>query len=391
MIYFDNSATTRICEAALRRYTEVSLSHYGNPSSRHMLGGDARSILEDSRTAILKTVGGEKRGTLIFCSSGSEANNLAVIGRAYAKERFRKSGKIITTMGEHAAVSMPVARLEGEGFRVARIPTAGGRLDMDALMRELTPDTFLVSMMAVNNETGAVYDIAAVSRLMRRLAPNAALHIDATQSYLKLRFSASDFPNAMITLSAHKVEGPKGVSALYVDHALLKNYGISPQILGGGQEGGLRSGTENLPAIAAFAAAAEEGFREIGPRNERTAALRLRLLDGIRNAPKGSPLSEVRPVLPPVSAPHILALTLPAIKSETMLNALSLRGICISSGSACSSSKRDLSPALLAFGLTEAEADCTVRVSLAHKNTEEEVDLFLEALQEEVSRLARIR
>ncbi len=390
MIYFDSSATTKMTEAALRRYVEVAEGHYGNPSSRHFYGMDAKRILNESRDEILKTIGGEKSGTLIFGASGSESNNLAIFGRAYAKERFRGK-KLITTAGEHSAVNEPFERLRREGFLVAYIPTVGGQIDMDALRRELTPDVILVSVMGVNNETGAVYDTAAVAALMRRTAKDAVLHIDATQSYLKLPLSVAASGASMITLSAHKVGGPKGTSALYCDKALLQNYGLAPRVLGGGQEAGLRSGTENTPAIAAFAAAATEGKRTLPVRASHMAALRARIADAILSAPEGSPLREVKPILPPKAAPHILALTLPRIKSETMLNALSLRGICVSSGSACSSAHKNLSSALLAYGLPEGEADTTIRLSFSHENTEEECDRFLDALSEELLHLQRIR
>ncbi len=390
MIYFDNSATTQMSEQALARYTEVARLHFGNPSSRHFYGSDAKAILEESRQAILKTIGGEKSGTLFFGASGSESNNLAIFGRAYAKERFRGK-KILTTAGEHSAVSEPLERLRREGFSVVFIPTAGGVLDMDMLRREMTPDVILVTMMGVNNETGAIYDTAAVAAVMHAQAKDAVLHIDATQSYLKIPFTVFSSGADMITLSSHKIGGPKGVSALYCANSLVKGYGLLPRVLGGGQEMGMRSGTENTPGIAAFAAAAVEGKGALAARAARTSSLRQYIISAIQNAEGGSPLSELKPVLPPKAAPHILSLTLPRIKSETMLNALSMRGICISAGSACSSAHKSLSPALVAFGLSEAEADTTVRVSLSFANTEEECDIFLEALKEELLHLQRIR
>lgn len=391
MIYFDNSATTQICEEALAAYNDVSLHHYGNPSSRHFYGGDAKKILEASRKEILSAIGGESTGTLLFGSCGSESNNLAIFGRAYAKERFSRGGKILTTAGEHAAVSLPLSRLLERGFRVSVIPTKNGVLDMDVLQKELTPDVILITMMMVNNETGAAYDIPAVAALLRKrksVAPDAVLHLDATQAFMKRPIRISETGADMITLSAHKIEGPKGVSALYVSRELLKNHGLSPILLGGGQEEGLRGGTENLPGIAAFAAAVRYGKSHLPEYTQKTAALRQYLIDKLQTEPA---FCEIHPVLPPVAAPHILSITLPHIKSETMLNALSARGICVSSGSACSSHNQHLSSALLAFGISPQDADCTIRVSLSHRNTREEADEFLEALAAEVGRLARIR
>lgn len=385
MIYLDNSATTKMSEAALHAYVKTATEVFGNPSSRHAVGQAAHKCLEAARKTILASFDGD--GTIVFCASGTEADNLAIIGRATAKERFKK-GKIVAAMGEHSAVRETLSRLERDGFRVAYIPTVGGCLDKEALMRELTPDVFLVTSMTVNNETGAVYDIPMLSRMMRERSPEAVLHIDATQSYLKLPLSVKTTSASLVTVSAHKVEGPKGVSALYVSRELLRKQGLSPTVFGGGQEGGLRSGTENLPAIASFAAAVTEGIKSRADFYRHTDSLRTRIIDGIRKDPV---LSEVRPVLPENAAPHILSLTLPAIKSEVMLNFLSAREIMISSGSACSSHAQNLSHALLSFGLTPRDADCTVRVSLGRENTAEEIDTFLSALRTGVSTLARIK
>ena len=385
MIYLDNSATTRMSKAALDAYVSTATEVFGNPSSRHAVGQAAHKCLEAARKTVLSSFDGD--GTVIFCASGSEADNLAIAGCAHAKERHRR-GKIVAASGEHSAVRETLSELEREGYRVVYIPTVGGRLDTDALIRELTADVFLVTCMTVNNETGAVYDIPALSRMMRARCPEAALHIDATQSYLKLPLSAKATGASLITASAHKIGGPKGVGALYVSGELLRKKGLSPTVFGGGQEGGLRSGTENLPGIAAFAAAVTEGVNNRVSFCRHTDGLRTRILDGLSGDPV---LSEVRPVLPENAAPHILSLTLPAIKSEVMLNFLSARGIMVSSGSACSSHAQNLSSALLSFGLTPRDADCTVRVSLGADNTEGEIDSFLSALRDGIASLARIR
>ena len=373
MIYFDNSATTKMCDEAISAFLDTAKKSFGNPSSRHAVGDAARRILDASRETLLRAFG-EKDGTVIFTGSGSEANNLAILGRAAAKERYRRGAKILTTAGEHAAVKEPLRRLEAEGFRIAVIPTKNGALDREFIEREMTPDVILVTAMAVNNETGAAYDLSFLSRVMKAKSPEAVLHIDATQAFLQMPFSIRATGASMVTVSAHKIEGPKGVGALYIDRELLKTRGIAPHILGGGQEGGLRSGTENLPGIASFAAAVD--------------GLRRYLIERLSSDDR---LSEVRPVLPAAAAPHILPLILPDIKSETALNFLSARGICVSSGSACSSHERSLSGAYLAFGLSEREADTTIRVSLSHTNEKSEIDIFLDALAEAVSTLTRIR
>lgn len=385
-IYLDNSATTRISDEALKKYDEVSAGCHGNPSSLHELGFRAEKELDAARAKLLKTLGAQG-AELVFTASGSEANNLAIIGRALAKERYRRGAKIITTEGEHASVSAPLERLEGLGFKLARIPTRGGALDLAALERELDESVILVTLMHVNNETGALYDIEGAARLIRECAPNAALHVDATQSYLKVKFTKRSLGADMISISAHKIEGPKGIGALIVDSGLIKSHGLTPLILGGGQEGGLRSGTENVPAAAAFGVAAEAGFAALDANAKKMEALRELLLRGL-NEPR---FKEISPTLPERHAPHIANLTLPNIKSETMLHFLSARGIYVSSGSACSSNSRHTSRALTAFGRSEAEADCSIRISFSPRNTEADVAALLAALDEGLRALSRIK
>lgn len=385
-IYLDNSATTKMCQAAREKFLAVSEECWGNASSLHAAGLRAAHALEEGRRAVMAALGA-RDGQLIFTAGGSEANNLAILGRAYAKERYRRGARIITTAGEHASVARPLDRLRAEGYEVIEIPTLGGILDLATLEAALTKNTVLVSMLLVNNETGAQYDLKAAARLTHALAPEAVFHADATQAFMKLPFSPKDGYD-MITVSSHKIEGPKGVGALWVSPALIKSKGLSPLILGGGQEGGLRSGTENVPGCAAFGAACDYAKANFAAHTERLLALQGRLLE--RLAANGE-LREVKVNLPPLRAPHIVSLTVPRIKSETMLHFLSGLGIYVSSGSACSSHGRHGSPPLLAFGLTEKEVDCTIRVSLSHRNTEQEIDLFLAALARGVKNLSRMR
>ncbi len=386
-IYLDNSATTRICDAALETYVEVSRSHWGNPSSLHSRGVDAEAILRGVRADVRASIGADN-GEVVFCSGGTEANNLAILGRALSKPRFAKGGKILTTAGEHASVSHPLAHLSTKGFQITEIPTVGGVLDMDALAREMTPNVILVSMMLVNNESGAVYDLSAVSRVMKRLSPDGVLHVDATQAYMKLPFSVKALGADMVTLSSHKIEGPKGVGALWVSPDMIRTRGITPELLGGGQEGGLRSGTENVPGIAAFGTAIRYHREHFTAHRAQYEALRAHLLAGLAAR---EDLREVKVNMPPTAAPHIISLTLPRIKSETMLHLLSSEGIYVSSGSACSSHDAHISSAMLSYGLTEREADCTIRVSLGTQNTTDELDLFLDTLARGVKSLIRIR
>ena len=386
-IYLDNSATTQISNEALKKYNEVSLSVFGNPSSLHSFGLLAEKELNAAREAVLSSIG-ERNSTVVFTASGSEANNLAIIGRALAKDRFRNSAKIITTAGEHASVSSPISKLKEMGFKTAEIPTKSGKIDTDSLKRELTPDVILVSVMMVNNETGALYDIAEVARLTRALSPQAVIHVDATQSYMKVKFTKRSLGADMITLSSHKIEGPKGVGALVIDNKIIQNRGLAPLILGGGQEGGLRSGTENVPAVAAFGEAVRIGARNIDQSIARLCELREYLIERIKS---DSVLSEISITDPQSHAPHILNITLPCIKSETALHYLSSLGIYVSSGSACSSNSSHISSALTAYGRSAEEADSSIRISFSPKNEKSDVDALCDGLASAIRKLARKR
>ena len=386
-IYLDNSATTKICERALERYVRVSKESFGNPSSLHGYGFTAEKELKETRSTVLSSLG-ERDSAVVFTASGSEANNLAIIGRALAKERYKRGAKIITTSGEHASVSEPIKKLSEMGYKVAEIPTANGKIDTGALLSELTPDVILVTVMMVNNETGALYDITAVSRLVRERCPEALVHVDATQSYMKVRFTKRQLGADMITLSSHKIEGPKGVGALVIDNKVIKSRGLSPIILGGGQEGGLRSGTENVPAVAAFGEAIRYCTESLSERISKMNSLREAL---IREISSDKLLRSISMTLPESHAPHILNITLPGIKSETALHFLSSLGIYVSSGSACSSNSGHTSSALVAYGRSADEADSSIRISFCPDNTFEDVHALADGLRAALAKLARKR
>lgn len=386
-IYLDNSATTPISDAALNKYNEISTKCYGNPSSLHEAGFLAEQELTAARKTLLLSVGAAN-DTAVFTASGSEANNLAIFGRAFAKERFKRNGKIITTAGEHASVGAPLQRLASLGFEIVKVPTTGGTLDLDFLSSALDDRTVLVSMMMVNNETGALYDLASVARLIKGRSRDALFHVDATQSYLKLPFTKSSIGADMITVSSHKIHGPKGVGALIIGSNVIKSGGISPIIFGGGQEFGLRSGTENVPAVAAFGVAVSEGMRSVDDFYKHTNELRDYLISKLSSGV----LSEISPTLPLSHAPHIINITLPKIKSETMLHYLSGEGFFVSSGSACSShGALHGESALVAFGRSEKETDSSIRISFSARNTKEDVDALIGALEAGITRLARMR
>lgn len=382
LIYLDNSATTAL-SAEVKAAMSAAMECYGNPSSLHTKGMDSAKLLASARADLARAAGLRlsDRWEVIFTGSGSEANNLAILGAARAKNHF-DSKRILITDSEHPSVTNSARRLEAEGFETVLLPTVGGRIDLDALDRELARGAFLVSVMLVNNETGAYYDVAAVAEHTRRLCPTALLHCDAVQGFLRVPLPVGKFD--MISVSAHKIHGPKGCGALLVSPDMMRRRVLSPVIYGGGQESGLRSGTENLICIAGFAAAAKAAYQSAA---ENAAAI-----DAPReHAERVITEAGARVNRPERAAGHILSVTLPSIKSQTMLNWLSSKGICVSSGSACSSHDRHVSPTLRAFGLSDREADCTIRVSLCPENTAEELDALGEALREGIEKLVKIK
>ena len=384
-IYLDNSATTALSEGVKERMREV-MEIYGNPSSLHFAGNAALEVLETARRQVAASLGVTRPepGELIFTSCGSEADNLAILGTAFAKPR-RRGMRAITTDSEHPGAANAFRLLESQGFEVVRIPTRGGELDFDRYAAALNDRTFLVSIMTVNNETGAMYDIKRAFTMAKNRIPDIVTHTDAVQGYLKCRLTPKSVRADLITLSAHKIHGPKGVGALYVSRDSLRRRDIVPLLLGGGQESGFRSGTENLIGIAGFGQAAAEGYAHLEDNLGRLSSLRELTLKKLSELPLRANLPAGK------CAPHILNYTLPDIRSETMLHALSARGICISNGSACSSHSHHPSEALTAFGLSPAEVECSIRISFSAYNTLADVDALASALGEELERLVRRR
>ena len=274
-------------------------------------------------------------------------------------------------------------RLECDGFEVVRISTKNGVLDTAAALCALETPTVLVSMMLVNNETGAYFDVATVFRAAKALCPDTVTHCDAVQGFLKVPMTVKSLGADLITVSAHKIHGPKGVGALFVSQHLLERRALAPVYGGGGQEYGFRSGTENVIGIAGFAAACAEANANKAAFAAHTGALSARLIAALAG-------SEIKCNLPKARAPHIVSITLPDIKSETMLHFLDSKGIAVSAGSACSSHAKAPSGTLLAFGLTPAEADCTLRVSFSRENCDKDVDALVAALGEGLQKLVRI-
>ena len=388
IIYLDNSATTALCDEARARMTDA-FAVFGNPSSLHSAGTEAEKLLREARRAILSTLGvkamrDEHDKQLVFTSCGTEATSLALFGCAYAKKR-REANRIITTDSEHPSVARALDKLAEDGFEIVKLSTRGGVLNADELDAALKKPVFMATLMLVNNETGALYDVKGAFDKIKRAYPDAICHCDAVQGYLKVRMTPASLGADLITISAHKIHGPKGIGALYIAPHMITEKKISPFLVGGGQEHGMRSGTENVLGIVGFGAAAAVGYKNMAKDMPRVISLRERAEKRLRdiglalNIPVGA------------RAPHVINLTLPDIKSQTMLNFLSSRGIMVSSGSACSSHSNHPSEALLAFGLDAHAADCSLRVSLSAYNTESDIDALAAALDDGVKSLVRIK
>lgn len=381
-VYLDNSATTAPSEGVIDAMTAAARC-YGNPSSVHAAGLESAALLRSCRAEVAAAFGLRRSDDfhIIFTASGSEANNLAIRGTALAKKR-RISNRIITTDSEHPSVANTAASLAAEGFEVVKIPTRGGALDMAALERELDGGALMVSLMLVNNETGARYDVERAFRMAHAKNPEIVTHCDAVQGFMRIKFTPASLGADLVSVSAHKIHGPKGVGALCVAPGMIRAKRLAPVIYGGGQEEGFRSGTENLIDIAGFARACTEARENA----ERDAA---HMDELYRHALDVLPAAGVRLNLPTNAAGHIVSLTLPGIRSETMLHFLSEKDIFVSAGSACSSHAHGPSGTLLAFGLSPADADRTLRVSFGSQNTVDDIDRLADALRDGIGRLVR--
>ena len=383
-IYLDNSATTPLSEAARAKITEVA-EIYGNPSSLHSMGQSAEKLVREARERVLSALGVRAReGELVFTSCGTEATALAILGSAHAKER-KDALRILTTDSEHPSVEKNLQSLEKEGFEIVKISTKGGVLDLEAIDAALDKKIFMASFMLVNNETGAVYSVAEAFAKIKAKYPEAITHCDAVQGFMKIPFTPTSLKADLITVSGHKLHAPKGIGALYISADMIKKKKITPFLLGGGQENGMRSGTENTTGIAAFGASVADIKGRAAENRARFAELysyateKIEAL-GIRiNRPLGD------------YAHHIINVTIPNIKSETVLHFLSADGVFVSSGSACSSRSKTPSGTLIAFGLTPNEADSSLRISFSEYNTKEDIDALCESLKSALDRLVRIK
>ena len=367
MIYLDNSATTKPCAKAVEAIQQALTEGWGNPSGLYGFGLDAARALQVARRKVAIALGAEP-DRVFFTSGGTEADNWAIMGTV---KRFGKRGKhIVTTAMEHHAVLNCMHELEAQGFEVTYLqPDALGNISAESLQKALRKDTILVSVMLVNNETGATLPISQMAKLTHKNTPDTVFHTDAVQGFLKVPFAAKTLGADLISVSAHKVHGPKGAGALYISPKLKS---FPALLLGGGQESGYRSGTEATPAILGFAAACEEVYPTFRQDSAREKELLDRLCEELCKL-DGVILNGAH------DAPHILNLSIPGVPTQNSLNLLQDKGICVSAGSACAKGHR--SHTLTAMKLDPKIIDSSFRVSLSRDTTEEDIDAFLDGIR----------
>ncbi|MDY4489989.1 MAG: cysteine desulfurase family protein [Candidatus Faecousia sp.] len=375
MIYLDNSATTQPCPEAVEAMTKALTENWGNPSALYGFGIDTARALRSARSDVAAALGAEPE-RVFFTSGGTESDNWAVFGTV---KRLGKRGRhIVTTAIEHPAILNCMKDLESQGYDITYLsPDSDGFISADALKAALRPDTILVSIMMVNNEVGSVMPIAQMAKLTHRLCPEAIFHTDAVQGFLKVPFAAKSLGADLISVSSHKIHGPKGCGALYLSPRLKS---FPPLLLGGGQEGGLRSGTEGTPAIFGFAAAC----RAVSPTFRQDTQQEKAMLDAF--CEKLQELPGVR-INGAHQSPHILNLAVPGVPTQNSLNILQDAGICVSAGSACAKGHR--SHVLSAMNLPPEVIDSSFRISLCRDTAPEMLETVFDVLKNQI--LPRVR
>ena len=375
-VYLDNSATTQVCAPAAQAVMEMMTTAYGNPSSLHRKGIEAEQKVAQARESVASLLGVPAR-ELFFTSGGTEANNLALLGAAAAGKRRGK--RIVTTVLEHASVYDTAAFLESEGFDVVFLePGPDGNISPAAIAEAITPNTILVSMMLVNNETGTILPVKAAAAAIKRCGAPALLHCDAVQAFGKLPVKPKTLGADLVTVSSHKIHGPKGVGALYI----RKGARIIPQTHGGEQEGGVRPGTEAAPLIAGFGAAVD-AIGDLKAHEAHAKELKEYLFKGL------SALPDIVVHSPKDASPYVVSFSVPGIRSETMLHHLASRGVYVSSGSACSKGK--VSRVLSALCPDRRLVDSVLRVSFCRDNTIEDIDALLDGIQDGMRVLQHVK
>ena len=379
--YFDNSATTKVFDCVRDIVVKTMTEDYGNPSARHKKGMEAEQYVRQAASQIAKTLRVQEK-EILFTSGGTESNNMALIGAAMANRRA--GNHLITTRIEHASVYNPMAFLEQQGFEVTYLKVDGeGHISLKELEESIRPDTILVSVMHVNNEVGAVEPVAEIGALIHRVNPEILFHVDAIQSYGKYEIRPKRENIDLLSVSGHKIHGPKGVGFLYIDQRVK----IHPLLYGGGQQRDLRSGTENVPGIAGLGAAAEEIYRDHAGKAAHLVKLKNHMITRMGEIPEAT----VNSRMDLESAPQIVSVSFAGVRSEVLLHALEEKGVYVSSGSACSSNHPAISGTLKAVGVKKELLDSTLRFSFGMFNTLEEVDYAVDALKELLPVLTRYR
>lgn len=382
--YFDNAATTKAAAEVVDIMNRVLLEDYGNPSSKHTKGMEAEEYIDNSRKIIADTLKCDAKN-IIFTSGGTESNNHALIGTALAYER---SGKhIVTTAFEHASVNEPLLFLEKRGYEISIVGTdSDGHIDSGELKSLIRDDTILVSIMHVNNEVGAVQNIKKLSETAKSVNNGIIFHVDAVQGYGKYRIYPKKQGIDLMSASGHKINGPKGSGFLYKGDK-VKTF---PYMYGGGQEKGMRSGTENVPAIAGLGAAAKQMYGNLDDRRRHILEVKQALIDGIREI-DGAVFNINRSLDANDGAPHILSVSFEGVRSQVLLNALQDNKIYVSSGSACSSNHPQISGTLKAIGVPDKLLDSTIRFSMSYENTVGQAEYAVNVLKEQVPVLRRFK
>ncbi len=380
--YLDNAATTRVSTAVMDKMTQVYMTDFGNPSSMHQKGMDAEMYIREAKQTIAGILKCEP-GEIVFTSGGTESNNTALIGAALANKR--SGNHIITTRIEHASVYQPLLFLEELGFRVSFVPVdAYGRVDVEALVNEICEDTILVSVMMVNNEIGSIEPVSEISRRIKEKKKDVLFHVDAIQAFGKMKVLPAKEGIDLLSVSGHKIHGPKGSGFLYIRNKTK----IKPLLHGGGQERDMRSGTENVPAIAGLSRAAADMYASLETNRshlyEMKKALneRLETIEGV--TVNGIPEEGVE-----ATAPHILSVSFAGVRSEVLLHALEEKGVYVSSGSACSSNHPDISGTLVAIGVKKELLDATIRFSFSVTTAIDEVMYAADCVEELLPQLRR--
>lgn len=379
--YFDNSATTKVFDCVKDAVVHAMTEDYGNAAARHMKGVEAERLIKEARAEIARSLKVQEK-EILFTSGGTESNNTALIGTALANQRAGKH--LITTAVEHASIYNTMEFLREQGFEITYLPVDSyGCISLDELRDAVREDTILVSVMYVNNEIGAVEPVEEISRVIREKNPRTLFHVDAIQAYGKYVIRPKKQGIDLLSVSGHKIHGPKGVGFLYIDERVK----IRPLLYGGGQQKGMRSGTENVPGCAGLGAAVKEVYTDHGAKIERLYGLRERMIEGLKALP-GVTINghEGRE-----NAPQIVSASFEGVRSEVLLHALEEKGIYVSSGSACSVNNPGVSGTLRGIGVKKELLDSTIRFSFGLFNTPEEVDYCLEVLAELLPVLRRYR